>query len=395
MGKLLHEKWTGIIHSRSFPGKGMPFECSLKRVRSCFMLDQELTKPQLHSEIAALNQKIAVLQKSSSEHKRAKQYVLDIEDIFSSMMEHTPIYVFIKDEETKAVRLSRNYEQMLGRPLNELLNKTVDELFPSDLAKSMAADDLRILNNNIYEKIEEELNGRIYSTIKFPIIAKSKNKYLAGFTIDITEQKKTEAKLQESVHRLRKALGTIIKAIASVVEARDPYTAGHQRRVADLARSIATEMNLQGHQIEGLRMASSIHDIGKIYVPAEILVKPTKLTTTEFALIKVHPQTGYDILKDIEFSCPVARIVLEHHERINGSGYPNGLRGENLLIESRILMVADVVESMASHRPYRPGLGIDCALGEIIKGKGTLFEPAIVDACVWLFHDKGYEFIGS
>jgi HD-GYP domain-containing protein (c-di-GMP phosphodiesterase class II) len=211
--------------------------------------------------------------------------------------------------------------------------------------------------------------------------------YYEGFNEDITIKK-------ENMERMRQALGATIQAIAVTVETRDPYTAGHQRKVADLSRAIATEMNLSDDQIEGIRMAATIHDLGKISVPAEILSKPTQLTTVEFSLIKTHAQSGYDILKDIDFPWPIARIVLEHHERMDGSGYPNGLTGERLLLESRILAVADVVESMASHRPYRPGLGIDAAMEEIEKNKGTLYDNAVTDACLRLFRDKDFKLEG-
>jgi PAS domain S-box-containing protein len=208
--------------------------------------------------------------------------------------------------------------------------------------------------------------------------------YYEGIAVDVTDRK-------ESIERLRKALSATVQAIAVMVETRDPYTAGHQRRVADLARSIASEMNLSCDQIDGMRMAGIIHDLGKISVPAEILSKPTKLTDIEFSLIKTHPQSGYAILKDIDFPWPIARMVLEHHEWMNGSGYPHGVRGEKLLIESRILTVADVVEAMASHRPYRPSLGIDAALVEIEKNKGILYDDAAVEACLRLFREKGFE----
>ncbi len=206
--------------------------------------------------------------------------------------------------------------------------------------------------------------------------------YYEGFNEDITIKR-------ESIERMRKALGATVQAMAVTVETRDPYTAGHQRRVADLARSIATEMNLSADQIDGIRMAAAIHDLGKISVPAEILSKPTKLTSIEFSLIKTHAQSGYDILKDIDFPWPIARMVLEHHERMDGSGYPNGLIAEETLMESRILAVADVVEAMASHRPYRPGLGIDAALKEIEKNRGTLYDTGVADACLRLFREKG------
>ena len=205
-----------------------------------------------------------------------------------------------------------------------------------------------------------------------------------GFCEDITERRL-------NVERLRTALGATVYAISAAVEAKDPYTAGHQSRVADLALAIATEMGLPGDRIEGLRLAAKIHDLGKLSVPSEILTKPTRLLDVEFSLIKIHSQAGYDILKDIEFPWPIARMVLEHHERMDGSGYPNGLSGERILLESRILSVADVVESMASYRPYRPALGIDAALAEIENHRGTLYDAEVVDSCLRLFRERGFK----
>ncbi len=181
-----------------------------------------------------------------------------------------------------------------------------------------------------------------------------------------------------------------MQSIAAVVETRDPYTAGHQKRVADLSWAIAREMGLSEDQREGLRLAAMIHDIGKISIPSEILSKPTKLTEIEYRLIKIHPQSGHDILKDVEFPWPIHRMVLEHHERVNGSGYPHGCTGSEMLMESRILAVADVVESIASHRPYRPAKGMDAALAEIKENRGTLYDAGCVDACLRLFLEKGY-----
>lgn len=206
---------------------------------------------------------------------------------------------------------------------------------------------------------------------------------LEGLMEDITNRR-------NSVEQLRKALGGTVHAIASVVETKDPYTAGHQRRVADIARAIAREMDLSQEQINGLRMAATIHDIGKVSVPSEILSSPRKLTPLEFGLIKTHAQSGYDIIKDIEFPWPIARMIIEHHERMDGSGYPNGLTGDKILLESRILAVADVVEAMATHRPYRPSLGLDKALEEIAQNRGRLYDPEVVDACLRIFREKGY-----
>jgi hypothetical protein len=182
----------------------------------------------------------------------------------------------------------------------------------------------------------------------------------------------------------------LILVLGSVTEMRDPYTAGHQKRVSDLSVAIATELDLPARQVEGLQLAASVHDIGKIMVPTEILCKPGRLTPIEYELIKGHAQAGHNILKDVDFPWPIARIVLEHHERLNGSGYPSALLGDQLLVESRILAVADVVESMCSHRPYRAGLGITVALEEISRHRGVLYDPQVADACLLLFNDKGY-----
>jgi PAS domain S-box-containing protein len=209
---------------------------------------------------------------------------------------------------------------------------------------------------------------------------------------DITDRKLAEAALQISIDKLRKTIGAAIRTLAATVETRDPYTAGHQQRVADLARQIAGEMSVDTDRLFGLGLAALVHDIGKIGVPAEILSKPTKLTKLEFNLIQTHAQTAYDILKDMEFPWPIAEIVYEHHERLDGSGYPRGLKGVEISLEARILAVADVVEAMSSHRPYRPGLGIDAALAEIAKNSGVLYEPEAVDVCLRLFREKGFTF---
>ena len=194
------------------------------------------------------------------------------------------------------------------------------------------------------------------------------------------------------VDKLQKALAGTIKVVASTVEVRDPYTAGHQRRVATLARAIAGEMSLSDNQVEGIFMAGVVHDLGKIYVPAEILSKPSRLTDIEFNLIRTHSQVGYDLLKTIDFPWPIAQIVHQHHERLNGSGYPQGLFSEQILIEAKIICVADVVEAMASHRPYRPARGVDLALEHIQEESGNLYDSLVVDTCLRLFSEKEFQF---
>jgi PAS domain S-box-containing protein len=212
-----------------------------------------------------------------------------------------------------------------------------------------------------------------------------------GIVRDITERKNMEDKLQRTLESLSKAYDSTLQVMVSAVEVRDPYTALHQIRSADIARDIAKEMGLDQEKIDGIRMAGAIHDIGKLSIPPEILTKPAKLTGVEFALIKEHSRSGYEILKNVESTWPLAQIVHQHHERMNGSGYPRNLKGDEIFLEARVLAVADVVAAMVSHRFHRPSLGIEAALEEIEKNKGTFYDGAVVDACLRLFREKGYK----
>jgi putative nucleotidyltransferase with HDIG domain len=201
-----------------------------------------------------------------------------------------------------------------------------------------------------------------------------------------------EEQVKMSLIRAETALESTVKALGVTSELRDPYTAGHQRRVTQLANAIAREMGFTENRIDGIRVAGLLHDIGKIMIPAEILTKPSKLTEVEFAIVKTHSMASYDILKSIEFPWPVAQIVIQHHEKLDGSGYPSGLKGDAILLEAKILCVADIVEAMSSHRPYRPALGIDVALEDMLANKGVLYDPVVVDTCVKLFREKGFKF---
>lgn len=265
--------------------------------------------------------------------------------------------------------LKRGYASSIALPLK-------------DKGKTFGALNIYAREPDAFNKEEVDLLKELVNDLAYGI---------ASFRIR-TLQKTSEKELKQTLKKLRSALGGTIQVIDSIVEEKDPYTAGHQRRVADLALSIAKEMGLSVNQIDAIRMAGQIHDIGKISVPSEILSKPTRLTETEFELIKKHSRVGYDILKNIDFPWPVAEIVLQHHERLNGLGYPDGLKNGQILMEARVLGVADVVEAMSSHRPYRAGLGKDNALEEIKKNKGIFYEPEAIDACVELFTNKGYEF---
>ena len=213
---------------------------------------------------------------------------------------------------------------------------------------------------------------------------------VVGLMQDISEKKRAEEQIQRYVAQLETAFMSTVKVATTLSEMRDPYTAGHERRVAEIAVAIAAELGLDAGRQEGLRVAGHLHDIGKITIPSEILSKPGKLSPIEFRLIREHSQASHDILIKVEFPWPVAQVALQHHERIDGSGYPQGLAGEAIMFEARIIAVADVVEAMSSHRPYRPGLGIDKALGEIERGRATAYDPQAVDACLKLFRANGY-----
>lgn len=209
---------------------------------------------------------------------------------------------------------------------------------------------------------------------------------------EIENRKHVQAELEQSLQNLKKGMNSTIQAIAMTVEKRDPYTSGHQMRVAALTRAIAATIGLAEDKVEGAYIAASLHDIGKIALPAEILSKPIQLTEIEISLIQAHAQAGYDILKGIEFPWPIADIIIQHHERLDGSGYPQGLAGDSISIEARIIGVCDVVETMSSHRPYRPSMGIEKALEEISRNSGTLYDADVVAACLKIFNEQNFEF---
>ncbi|HSQ79452.1 MAG TPA: HD domain-containing phosphohydrolase [Candidatus Bathyarchaeia archaeon] len=247
--------------------------------------------------------------------------------------------------------------------------------------------------SHVFEWTHQRLDGRVFPAVvhltRFELDGRT---FLQATVRDMTEQKRAEEALLASQEQVRRALEATALALATTLEKRDPYTAGHQQRVARLATAVAGAMGLSEGQTAGLYMASILHDVGKVSVPAEMLSKPGKLTPHEYALMQTHVQAGYEILKDIEFPWPIAEIVYQHHERENGSGYPRGLTGDRLLVEAKVLAVADVVEAMASHRPYRAALGVEAALAEITGRRGVFYDEAVVAACVRLFREQGFAF---
>ena len=297
-------------------------------------------------------------------------------------------YIFVNDVNARQLGYSR--EEMLGLNFRVPMVKESIDVVRNAFANIYITG--RPQRGISYKAKRKDGTTGFAEISGFPM--KNKKGEIIGFrgmALDITERKMTEDRLQRTLESLRQAFGATIKVMVSAVEVRDPYTAGHQLRSADLARSIATEMGLSQEKIDGIRLAAFIHDIGKLSIPAEILSKPTKLTNVEFSLIKEHARIGYEMLKNVESPWPIAQIVYQHHERMDGSGYPRNLKGDEIILEARIMAVADVVEAMASHGPYRPGLGIEAALEEIKKNKGIFYDDAVADACLKLFREKGYQ----
>lgn len=344
---------------------------------------------------------ITVVMAGIIEQKRVEENIRKSEARFHSIVENATDGIYQATVSGRYLMINKAFAEMLGYASPEECLETITDIghqvyvHPEKRLELTRIADEQVVVRGFETEFYRRDGSRFWVSIGMQAIRDDKGGllYYQGICSDITMKMQMDQERQRGIDRLRKALGGTVRSIAAVVETRDPYTAGHQRRVADLARTIAAEMGMESDRIEGLRIACMIHDIGKVAVPAEILSKPTKLTEIEFSLIKHHVQAGYDILKDIEFPWPVARMTLEHHEKVNGSGYPHGLSGDKLLLESRIITVADVVEAMASHRPYRPGLGIEKALDEITRNRGVLFDSEVVDACLLIFNQRSYKIV--
>ncbi|MEA1935380.1 MAG: response regulator [Thermodesulfobacteriota bacterium] len=362
-------------------------------------IEEEKEVLKLYSErlVNKLEKKMLDLEKEIARRERAEEILRKSEKRFREMADLLPQTIFETDERGKLIFVNPNAYDAFGytrkdfdKGLNALQMLTSDDRDRAgeNIQKVLSGEKLGGIDYTAQRK-----NGTSFSVIVYssPLIHDNKVMGLRGILVDITERKRAEEELKQSCEKLEGALEGTINALAATTERRDPYTAGHQQRVARLACAIAEEMNFSEKQIKEIHMSALIHDIGKINVPAEILSKPGQISEFEFGLIKTHPQVGYDILKEIEFPWPIAQIVFQHHERMDGSGYPQGLKGEEILLEARILGVADVVEAMSSHRPYRPAFSIDKALEEISQNKGILYDPEVVDACLRLFTEKGFK----
>lgn len=359
---------------------------------------------------------VFVMAHDITELKHAELALRESEERFRRIFEDSPLGIAVTDKNDYFIKVNNTLCQMLGYSDDEFkkltyhdltheehldehnkqVQKLKDALIPEyKMEKHYVRKNGEIIWVNVIANfIRDEYGAVTYGIAMVENIShrKEMERELDIYTEQLESVVHERTKeLLNSLDKLRANTNAIIEAMCASVEVRDPYTAGHQQRVSKLSRAIAEELGLTEEQKEGVMVSSSIHDLGKIYVPSEILSRPGKLKAAEFNLIKEHSQIGYDILKGIDFSQPIAQIVLQHHERMDGSGYPQGLKGEDILLEARIICVADVVEAMANHRPYRPALGIDTAIGEILKNSGIIYDSAVVAACVSVFQ-KGFSF---
>jgi PAS domain S-box-containing protein len=333
------------------------------------------------------------------ERKRAEEALRESEAHLRTLIDTIPDLVWLKDPEGTYLSCNRRFESFFGAPVCDILGKTDYDFTNADQADAFRQHDLAAMTAAVPTANEEEIvfaadgHHEVLETIKTPVHDSDGRLIgILGVGRDITERKQAEEEVRLHAEQLQRTVEGAVLAMSRMVESRDPYTAGHERRVAELATAIGAEMGMAGAELDALRLAGTIHDLGKIAVPAEILAKPGRLSEMEFNLIKAHPTIGSEILADVDFGSPVAEIVLQHHERLDGSGYPRGLRGDEVLPGARILAVADVVEAMSSHRPYRAALGIEAALTEVREHAGVTFDAKVVAACVLLLEERDFQF---
>jgi PAS domain S-box-containing protein len=338
---------------------------------------------------------IVTVARNIDERKRSEEALRVAEEQFRGLVEQSIAGIYII-QDNKLVYVNPRFAEIVGHGSAEELIGT-DALFQTvEADRGKVLEYRRKLVNREAKSVVFDFRILRRDGITIHIganVARATHRgrpAMIGMLQDISDKKRAEDEILRHVEELKSAFMSTVEVATIISEMRDPYTAGHERRVANLAVAMSAELGFDTHRQEGLQVAGHLHDIGKITIPSEILSKPGKLNNIEYQLIKEHAQASYDVLKGVKFPWPVAQVALQHHERFDGSGYPQGLKGEEILFEARIMAVADVVEAMSSHRPYRPGLGLDKALAEIERGRGSAYDPGVVDACLTVFRIKGY-----
>jgi PAS domain S-box-containing protein/putative nucleotidyltransferase with HDIG domain len=361
------------------------------------MVNINTNRKQLTSELEALRRRVVELEEVDAEQKRRKEALKGAEQQLRVIVENTYDIIFQLSSLGVIQYVSPRVKEIYGYEPEYLIGKHLKKTTPvNELPRALETLKSACSGKAIrqFEINQLDANGKIF-TMEIngtPVRKDGEIIAVTGIMRDITERKRADVETKHSTEKLMNAMENTISAMAMIVEMRDPFTAGHQRRVTQLACAIGKEIGLSGDQITGLRLAGLIHDIGKVRVPAEILTNPDGLSEAEFAMIKMHPVLGYEILKTMDLPWPIAHIIHQHHERMDGSGYPLGLSSKDIILEARVLAVADVVEAISSHRPYRSPLGIDKALDEILQKRGILYDAKVVDACLKLFREQGFEF---
>jgi len=331
------------------------------------------------------------------EREQAEQALRDSEQRFRAIFDHSGEGILVADIDTHQLFMgNRAIAEMLGYSAEELCQLRIEDIHPpTELPRIQETFGRQVREQTVlaHDLPVKRKDGSIfYADVSAVPVTLEGQRYLVGNFRDITESKRADEDRRRAAEKLKQTLVATIEAVALTIEKRDPYTAGHQQRVADLCVAIARGLGLEEERIEGVRLGAMIHDIGKIHIPAEILNRPGRLSAAEFEMIKSHPAVGYDIIRGVDFPWPVADMILQHHERMDGSGYPEGLKGDQIAFEARILAVADVVEAMASHRPYRPGLGLERALQELEMHRGALYDKQVTDVCLKLFREHRFAF---
>jgi PAS domain S-box-containing protein len=373
-----------------------PYFVNLRKKEKIFSVREVEVSGKWYSQVITLSdpEHIRIYAADISDRKEAEESLRESEEKYRDLVENINDILYATDEHGIITYIAPAIESLSGYTISEIIGHSFFEFVYEDDISSMKDKFQQDMSGRAepheYRMMTKAGDIRWVRTSSRSFFEGGRVVGLRGVFTDITERKQAEEEIKRGYEQLQEILHSTVKALASTVEMKDQYTAGHQPRVTQLACAIAEEMGLSEDQIEGIRMAASIHDIGKIMVPAEILNKPGKLTEIQYEMIKMHPRAGYDILKGLKLPWPVAQIILQHHERQDGSGYPQGLSGEEIMVEARILAVANVVEAMNAHRPYRPAYDIKEALAEISKNRGALYDATVVDACLRLFTEKGF-----